>query len=275
MQIRADLHIHSVYSDGRLTPRELIDKAKKAGLMVISITDHDSVGAVEEAVSYGRKAGVTVIPGLELSAEIDSKEVHILGYFIDHKSDTLLNFLSECRENRIKRSKLIIGKLNEMGSRITFSNVSENTDPETAIGRPHIAQALSNEGFVSSYSEAFYKYIGDGKPAYVKKPSISARDALKVISESGGLSFIAHPGKNFSEENLKSLIDCGIDGIEIVHPSHTKEDREMLSRTASLNFLLTSGGSDYHGGLKNDHKNFGAYYISAEEVNVMKRRLTC
>ncbi len=271
---KADLHMHSVYSDGRLTPRELVDKACKAGFQAISITDHDTVSAIEEAIQYGTLKGIHVIPGLEISAEIDDMEIHILGYFIDYKSENLLNHLSNFRKNRLKRSGMIVDKLNEMGSKITMGNVIDKAGEDAAIGRPHIAMALNDEGFVGSYSEAFYKYIGDGKPAYIRKPNTSAKEAIELISASGGLSFVAHPGRYVSDDVFARLITYGLDGIEIVHPSHKKEDMANLLRTAELNFLLTSGGSDFHGGSKNDQKNFGSYYVTTAEINNMKRRLT-
>ncbi len=271
---KADLHMHSVYSDGRLTPRELVDKACKAGYQAISITDHDTVGAIEEALQYGATKGILVVPGLEISAEIDDMEIHMLGYFIDYKSESLLNHLSNFRKSRIVRSGMIIDKLNEMGSKITMGNVMEKAGEDAAIGRPHIAMALNDEGFVGSYSEAFYKYIGDGKPAYIRKPNTSAKEAIELIAASGGLSFVAHPGRYISDDLFARLIAFGLDGIEIVHPSHKKEDMANLLRTAELNFLLTSGGSDFHGGSKNDSKNFGSYYVTTTEINNMKRRLT-
>lgn len=270
---KADLHMHSTYSDGWLSPKQLVDKAAKAGLSVMSITDHDSVGGIEEAASYAREIGITLIPGIEMSAEVGGMEVHILGYFIDYKSEYLQKYLRHLRELRMDRGGMIVKKLNEMGSRITLGTVLNHAGNDAAIGRPHIAKALNEEGFVGSFSEAFYKYIGDGKPAYVKKPNVSAKEAIEFISGSGGLSFVAHPGKYVTEEIFSELIHYGLDGIEIIHPSHKQEDIRNLSTTASQNFLLTSGGSDFHGGSRNDSKNFGAYYITSEEISNMKRRL--
>ncbi len=265
--------MHSTYSDGWLSPRELVDMAFASGISLISITDHDSVGGIEEASIYGSEKGITIIPGVEISAEIDGAEIHILGYFIDYESDVLLAHLRNFRKHRIDRSRMIIGKLNELGSKITLGNVLSFVGSGTSVGRPHIARALSDEGFVNSYSEAFYKYIGDGKPAYIKKPNVSAEKAIELIANAGGLSFIAHPGKYISEDTFAMLIDFGLDGIEIVHPSHKNSDIEMLKKIAELNFLLTSGGSDFHGGSRNDLNNFGAYFVSVDEVNNMKRRL--
>lgn len=271
--VKADLHIHTNFSDGRLSPVQLIDLSKKTGLTVISITDHDNVNALEIAIQYGNQQGVQVIPGVEISADLNDQEVHILGYFIDYRNQKMLDFLSASRELRINRNEKIVKKLNALGSKIEFNNIREKAGSKTSIGRPHIAMELNEEGFVSSYFDAFIKYIGDGKPAFVKKPNPKSSEVIKIISEMGGLSFIAHPGKMIRDEILVSLINEGLDGIEIIHPSHSKEDIEYFTKMAADHFLLTSGGSDFHGGVKNDGKNFGKYYISMDEIINMKRRL--
>ncbi|MBP9191341.1 MAG: PHP domain-containing protein [Ignavibacteria bacterium] len=271
--VKADLHLHTNYSDGKLTPFQLIDLSIKSGLSIISITDHDNVNALEQAVEYGNQKGIQVIPGVEISADLDDQEVHILGYFIDYKNQKMLEFLSASRELRINRNEKIVRKLNEMGSNINFNDIRVKAGAKTSIGRPHIAMELNEEGFVNSYYDAFIKYIGDGKPAFVKKPNPKSAEVIKIISEMGGLSFIAHPGKLVRDGLLMRLIQEGLDGIEIIHPSHSKEDIEYFSAMAAEHFLLTSGGSDYHGGVKNDGKNFGKFCITQEEIINMKRRL--
>lgn len=271
--LKADLHMHTNYSDGKLSPNQLIDLSKKCGLDIISITDHDNVNAVSQAISYGDSIGVQVIPGVEISADINEQEIHILGYFIDHTDKKFLEFLSSMREKRLQRNERIVEKLNDLGSKIKFNSIIGKVGIDTSVGRPHIAMELSEEGFVNSYYEAFIKYIGDGKPAYVKKPNPPAEEVIKLISELGGLSFVAHPGKLVRDALLADLISNGIDGIEIVHPSHTKDDMKYFSSAAAENFLLTSGGSDFHGGVKNDQKNFGNFFVSNNEIINMKRRL--
>lgn len=271
--VKVDLHVHTNFSDGRLSPVQLIDLSKKTGLTVISITDHDNVNALETAIQYGNQQGIQVIPGVEISADLNDQEVHILGYFIDYRNQKMLDFLSLSRELRISRNEKIVKKLNALGSKIEFNNIREKAGAKTSIGRPHIAMELNEEGFVNSYFDAFIKYIGDGKPAFVKKPNPKSSEVIKIISEMGGLSFIAHPGKMIRDELLVSLINEGLDGIEIIHPSHSKEDIAYFTKMAAEHFILTSGGSDFHGGVKNDGKNFGKYYISMDEIINMKRRL--
>lgn len=271
--VKADLHMHTNYSDGKLSPIQLIDLSKKSGITIISITDHDNVNGIEEAINYGNDLGIQVIPGVEISADIDDQEVHILGYFMDFRNKKFLDFLSASRKLRLKRNEKIVEKLNTMGSSINFDSIKIKAGVNTSIGRPHIAMELNEEGFVNSYYDAFIKYIGDGKPAFVKKPNPKSSEVINIISESGGLSFIAHPGRLVRDEMLLRLIQEGLDGIEVIHPSHTKEDIEYFSKTAAECFLLTSGGSDFHGGIKNDGKNFGKYFVSMNEVINMKRRL--
>jgi len=271
--LKADLHTHTNYSDGNFTPHQLIDLALKAGLSVISITDHDNVNGLNEAVNYGNDKGLQIIPGVEISADLNGQEIHILGYFIDYNNNKFLEFLSSLRQNRILRNEKIVEKLNELGSKINFESIMGKVSADTSIGRPHIAMELNEEGFVSSYYDAFIKYIGDGKPAFIKKPNPSSVDVIKMISDVGGLSFIAHPGRIVRDKLLLELIGQGLDGIEIIHPSHSKDDIKYYSTVAAEHFLLTSGGSDFHGGIKNDQRNFGNFCISMNEIINMKRRL--
>lgn len=269
----ADLHLHTNFSDGKLSPKELIDLSKKNGITIISITDHDNVNALSEAIEYGEEKGVQVIPGVEISADLDEQEIHILGYFIDYKNKKLLDFLSASRMLRIQRNEKIVEKLNGLGSKIKFDSIMHKAGENVSIGRPHIAIELSDEGFANSYHDAFMRYIGDGKPAFVKKANPEVSEVIKMISEMGGLSFVAHPGKAVRNEILLKLIEYGLDGIETIHPSHSKDDIEYFSAIAAEYFLLTSGGSDFHGGVKNDGRNFGKFHVTKNEVLNMKRRL--
>ncbi|MDQ3019500.1 MAG: PHP domain-containing protein [Bacteroidota bacterium] len=270
---KADLHMHTNYSDGNFTPMQLIDLAKRSGISVISITDHDNVNGIAEAIKYGVENGVQIIPGVEISADLGEQEVHILGYFMDCNNKKFLDFLSLSKRLRITRNEKIVQKLKDLGSKIEFNSILDKAGVNTSIGRPHIAMELNEEGFVKSYYDAFIKYIGDGKPAFVRKPNPPAQEVINLISEMGGLSFIAHPGRIIRDELLLRLIHEGIDGIETIHPSHSKEDIDYFNSLASEYFLLTSGGSDFHGGIKNDGKNFGKFYVSMNEVINMKRRL--
>ena len=271
--IKADLHTHTNHSDGVYSPAELVKKAKDAGLNYLAITDHDNVDAVEEAILCGKEIGIEVIPGAEISADYKEREVHILAYFFDYKNAELLESLIKFRSERKTRAEKIVEKLNELKIPLKMEDVMFNVKGNGSIGRPHIAAALVDNKYSESYYEAFNKLIGNGKPAYVKKPNIEAKEAIKLISRCGGLSFVAHPGKNIREETLIELIESGIDGIEVLHPSHNASDITYFQNMTGQYFLLESGGSDFHGGKINDDSILGSYWISEKKINAMKSRL--
>jgi predicted metal-dependent phosphoesterase TrpH len=271
MRAKIDLHSHTNYSDGFNSPKELIDKAKDRGIEVLSITDHDNLAAIAEASDYGREVGVEIIPGVEISSDIMDREIHILGYFVEPGNPELERYLEFFRAERLKRADRIVRKLNTLGISLKLDDVLR-VARNSAVGRPHIAQAMVEGGFINSYYEAFNKYIGNGCVAYEKKVHVSPRSAFKIISDSGGLSFIAHPGI-MPENILKELIESGVDGIEVIHPSHSQQLVKFYRGIVNEYFLLESGGSDYHGGKREDDNNFGKYYVTASVVDAMRQRL--
>ncbi|HZW40537.1 MAG TPA: PHP domain-containing protein [Ignavibacteriaceae bacterium] len=268
---KADLHIHTNHSDGYHSPVEIVRMAKAAGLDIISITDHDSLNGIKEGVDEGSRQGVEVISGVEISSDIKDKELHILGYFIEPEHEEVERYLSFFREERFKRAERIVKKLNNLGLPISLYDVVDRAKT-SAIGRPHIAQALCDKGITTSFYEAFNKYIGNGCPAYEKKVHISPHSAFKIISDAGGLSFIAHP--SYMPENLlKEVIEAGVDGIEVIHPSHNPQQTRFYKGIVNEYFLLESGGSDYHGGKREDDPNLGKYYTNFASVEAMRRRI--
>jgi predicted metal-dependent phosphoesterase TrpH len=272
--IKADLHTHTHYSDGYHSPEELITLAKDAGLAYLAITDHDNVDAIDEAITIGRTHSIEIITGVEISAEHNGRETHILAYYFDHKNEELLDYLQNFRKERMKRAIKIVEKLNELDIPLQLDDVLSRVKGNASIGRPHIAIALAEGNFVNSYYDAFSKYIGDDKPAYVKKPNISSREAIELINRCGGLSFIAHPGKSLRNNNtLFELIEFGIDGIEVIHPSHNESDVQYFKEISSQYFLLESGGSDFHGGRINDVSILGRFYTAEQNLIAMKNRL--
>jgi predicted metal-dependent phosphoesterase TrpH len=271
MRSKIDLHSHTNYSDGFNSPRELIDKAKQKGIEILSITDHDNLAGIEEASEYGRQVGVEIIPGVEISSDIMDREIHILGYFVEPGNPEIERYLEFFRAERLKRADRIVRKLNTLGISLKLEDVLK-ISRNSAVGRPHIAQAMVERGFINSYYEAFNKYIGNGCVAYEKKVHISPRSAFKIISDSGGLSFIAHPGI-MPEHILKELIESGVDGIEVIHPSHSQQLVKFYRGIANEYFLLESGGSDYHGGKREDENNLGKFYVTRSVVDAMRQRL--
>ena len=264
--------MHTTHSDGAFPTEEIVRRAKGAGLTIISITDHDNVSAVDEGIEAGKGYDIEVIPGVELSAEVGEQEVHILAYFFDHKNQHLLDYLTFFRTERMKRAERIVEKLNDLNVPLTLDAVLERAG-RGSVGRPHIATALYEEGLTDSYHEAFFKYIGNGKPAYEKKYRVSPQAAIELIASAGGLSFVAHPGNSLDEAVLLEFIKEGVDGIEVVHPSHSPERVMHYSGIVNEYFLLASGGSDFHGGRRNDQELMGKYYVSPDHVQEMRRRL--
>jgi len=268
---KTDLHTHTNFSDGYNSPEKLIEKANNKGIKTLSITDHDNVNGIFEAVEFAKKYEIEIIPGVEISTDIRDSEVHILGYFVDPKNDDLQHYLSFFREERYKRAIRMVKKLNLLGVDISIDDVMVFAK-KSALGRPHIAQALLAKGQVKTFFEAFYKFIGNHAPAYERKVHLSPQSAFKIISDAGGLSFIAHPG-NMPEILIKELIDAGVDGIEVIHPSHSPEQVRFYRGIVNEYFLLESGGSDYHGGKREDDENLGKFYTTLKVVETMRTRL--
>lgn len=272
--IKADLHTHTNFSDGAFSPEELIIKAKDAGITHLSITDHDNVDSIQDAMQIALDYNIQLIPGVEISANHNGKETHILAYFFDYKNPELLAYLKNFRSERLKRAKKIVAKLNELGININIDDVLKFVKGNGSVGRPHIAFALIELNAVENYYDAFNKFIGDNKPAYVVKPNITSKDAISLINRSGGLSFIAHPGK-FMIDNISliEMIEFGVDGIETVHPSHSENDIKYFQNICSQYFLLESGGSDFHGGRINNESILGKYTVDGSKLIAMKNRL--
>jgi predicted metal-dependent phosphoesterase TrpH len=191
---------------------------------------------------------------------------------MDFQNKTLLDSLAGFREQRMRRAERIVGKLNQMNIPLSMESVLANVGGDS-VGRPHIANALVNGGHAQNYHQAFNKYIGDGKPAFEKKSSFSPQETVQLIAEAGGLSFLAHPGKTISEELLIQLIKSGLDGIEVVHPSHSTDLIHYYRGIVNEYFLLESGGSDFHGGQKGDDYALGQFVIPTTTVDTMRHRL--
>ncbi len=267
----ADLHVHTTWSDGVFSPEYMVQKASEAGLRAIAITDHDAVRGIDEAVEAGNKVGVEIVPGIELSTSNGIHDVHILGYFFDSHHSDMLEYVHYFQEERVKRARKIISKLWKMGIRLN-ADVVISSAGHGAVGRPHIADALMEEGFVLSYDEAFYKYIGDGKPAFVEKPNISPVEGITLIHKSGGLAFLAHPGMDLTDDEIIQVAKQGLDGIEILHPKHSVEMVNHFYKFANDHRLLVSGGSDCHGNRKGEMM-MGRFNIPYKFIQEMKSAL--
>ena len=252
MQKVADLHVHTNLSDGTFSPQKVVEYSKAKGLDAIAITDHDCCDGITPAIIAAEDLELEVIPGIELTAELpDEKEIHILGYFIDWQNESFLKRLNEIIDVRTNRAKEILKKLRKRGVDLTEEELFDLSG-HGSVGRLHIAHLLLRKGFVSSIAKAFKKYIGNGAPCYVKKFKLSPKEAVEMIRGVGGLSVLAHPmtidsGDNSVEDTVKSLVDAGIEGIEVYHSDHNSQDEKALKSLVDRYGLLVTGGSDCHG----------------------------
>lgn len=248
----ADLHIHTIYSDGSYTPEEIVDKAKKAGFKTIAISDHDSLEGIKPAVKYAEDKELEVIPAIEFSTFRGKAEIHILGYFIDYEDKTLKEKVRKIYDSRKKRAQKMVKLLNQENVDITFDEV-RNVAGDDYIGRPHIAKLMVQKGYINEMGEAFTEnYIGNGGRAYVKKYKISPIEAIKLIQNSGGIPVLAHPifinhGEPLREEDIKEMKANGLIGLEVYHSKHNKDNEKYYKSIAEKLNLLITGGSDFHG----------------------------
>lgn len=241
----ADLHVHTRVSDGWVPPEEAVERAQRAGLAAIAIADHDSISGVQAAIWAGNRYGVEVIPAVELSSGIDNLELHILGYYIDWQNKWFANKLSKLQEFRKERAMMIVDKLRELGVDIDYNLVIAIDGG--VVGRPHIAQVMVDRGYVRTTDEAFDKYLGTGKPAYVSKYQLSPTDAIKMIKKVGGIPVLAHPLFARADHLLPELVEDGLRGIEVYHSKHDATTTEHYEQLAKKYGLLMTGGSDSHG----------------------------
>jgi predicted metal-dependent phosphoesterase TrpH len=248
---RIDLHTHTNRSDGTFTPVELVRAAEERGLDVLAVTDHDTTAALDEAAAAGAEAGIEVVPGVELSAEHERTSVHVLSYWMDPADPDLQAELTRLRDDRLRRGELMVEKLRELGFEISFDRVREIAGGGNIV-RPHVAQAMVEAGIVASESEAFERWIADGRPAHVPKHALHPVDAVELIRRAGGLCVLAHPGMwgdqtSVPDELIEAMAEAGMEGLEVDHTDHTPEQRERYRALAHRLGLVPTGGSDCHG----------------------------
>ena len=246
--MKADFHLHTTASDGRFSPEKVVQLAAERGLEVIAITDHDSVAGVIAAVKAAKSfPPLKVIPGVEINTDIPNGEVHILGYFIDYRSQELRQTLHRLRQARRRRARKIVAKLAQLGIEVEWERVKE-LSAGGSIGRPHIAQAMLEQGYISRLQEAFNSYIGRYGPAYVERERLSPVGAVKLVAKAGGLPVLAHPaGIDNLEELLEQLTAEGLVGLEAYYNGYGQRTVKFLVNIADKHGLIITGGSDFHG----------------------------
>jgi 3',5'-nucleoside bisphosphate phosphatase len=239
-----DLHLHTRHSDGSCTPEETVKRAREVGLAALSITDHDSLSAIEDARKYA--GDIELVPGVELSCHYQGADIHMLAYFIDAAYEPLVEKVHFYQLERLKRGVLIVEKLNELGIDLKMETVQRMAQDAT-IGRVHVADALLKEEYVRTFDEAFSRYLGYHAPAYVPKTHFDPAEAIELVHQAGGIAVMAHPGSTRRDDAIAFLTGVGMDGLEVYHSKHTPAQVRHYREIASRNGLLVSGGSDWHG----------------------------
>lgn len=261
--IHADLHCHSNASDGSDSPTRVVERAKEVGLAVMALTDHDTVAGVAEAREAGRRLGVEVIAGTELTCYVGSREVHVLGYGIDIDDEVLRGHCARFQEARIRRAREIGERLAAAGAPIDMDAVMAEADGGV-VGRPHVARALVAAGHVVDFQEAFDRFLASGRPANVPKLQVGAEECVEVIRAAGGIAFMAHPALGDQFDLVEVLQRAGAVGVEVWHSAHGREDAERLEVIANNRGLLKSGGSDCHGSTKGVEPILGKWGVDRQ-----------
>ncbi|HJW93630.1 MAG TPA: PHP domain-containing protein [Thermoanaerobaculia bacterium] len=244
------MHTHTYHSDGTRSPREVIDLAREHGLDIVAISDHDNTAAFFEIHAHAEAAGVTLVPAIELSCIYDGIDVHVLAYAFNPTDERIEERLRGFRASRHRRGYAIVDRLRSLGYNISAERVDQLA-AGGAMGRPHVARALVEAGYVSSVSEAFDKLLGTGKPAFIDKERFRIDEAVALIHDAGGVTSIAHPSHYPNHfELVPTLLDQGIDGVEVFHPDVPDDHRERFTQIARFRGKMITGGSDDHGTVK-------------------------
>jgi 3',5'-nucleoside bisphosphate phosphatase len=272
-----DLHTHSTASDGQYAPVEVAARAAAAGTKTWALTDHDTVAGLQAAEAAAKALGMRFVPGIELSALLDERresqrEIHVLGHFVDPTHPALRAFEDLLAEHRRTRVQKIVKLLANIGVQVTEEAIVACSGGKT-IGRPHVARALLATGVVSSVKEAFDRYLGEGRPAYVGRYRLLAEDAVKMIVEAGGVATLAHPGvSRVNPGELPRLRALGFDGVEAYHPDHPPEQAAKYREAADRAGLVCTAGSDYHGEIVAPDRFLGTSTMQREELERLEAR---
>jgi len=272
LNVFADLHIHSSFSDGTLTPEEIVARAVQHDLQALALSDHDSVDGCERMAASCAKAGLEYIPACELTAEQEHEELHLLAYFMDPTDPAFLEKIGQFQTVRQNRIREMVSKLNRLGMPVEVQRVFTLANCR-APGRPHVARALVEKGLCGSADEAFDRFLKRNRPAWVPKFRMCAADGISLIHQAGGLAVLAHPGLNHSDECIPVLVEAGLDGMECIHTKHSTSMSEHYLEVADRFGLLVTGGSDCHGRTKNGPL-LGTIHLPYQHVEKLKQAVT-
>lgn len=274
---RCDLHTHTQASDGMQPPADNVRMAAEKGLAAVAITDHDTVAGIAEAQEAGRKYGITVVPGVEISTRAGGKDIHVLGYYMDTSNALFLSRLEGLRDTRSQRNEEIVHKLRNLGIDITLEKViagmGRELKPDESVGRPHIADELVRLGAATDMRDAFNKYLAEGAAAFVLPPRIRPEEACQWIVEAGGAPVLAHPGLYGDDELVRGILERSkLRGIEVYHSDHGPAEEQRYLLLAAEYGLIVTGGSDFHGARQSVifHGDIGSVTVSADVLEKLK-----
>jgi len=267
-----DLHSHTTASDGELSPEDLLARARAAGVTTLAVTDHDTVKGLARAQAAADAQGIRLVPGIEVSAEAEGREMHVLGHFVDPTEPGLASYSERLQGERAVRMGRMVERLNQLGFPLTLEEV-ERIAAGAHLGRPHLALALLARGYVTSTREAFDRFLADGKPAYVGRFRLPAEEAIAMLHRAGGTATVAHPGSSkVSSYTLERLAKAGLDGLEIFHPDHVPSQREAFLRQAEALGLVPTAGSDYHGPRVTPDRSLGMVSLDPSHLARLEAR---
>ena len=269
-----DLHLHTTASDGLCDPAALVDLAWRAGIRTLSVTDHDTIAGLAEVEAAAAASGISFVPGIEITAVHDGRDVHVLGYFIDPEDEALGSFLEKQRADRVRRLTAIADRLAELGKPVDRSGLTAPRRRGSSLGRPVIARALVRAGHVADVRQAFDQLIGQGKPAFIARSGACPADVIGIINRAGGVASLAHPGLLRRDDLIPDMIDAGLTAVEAFHSEHDSWATEHYLALAARHGILVSGGSDYHGERERRRSAFGSIGLPHECFEKLKARVT-
>lgn len=277
-----DLHCHSTFSDGSLTPEELVAEAERIGLTALALTDHDCLAGLERFLAAGAGKRIRLVPGIELSVDCAFGTMHMLGYWMRPDDPELNVQLEWVRDGRAMRNREILRKLNELGMAVTWDEVKAAAG-DGVVGRPHFAQVMLAKGYAKDKGEVFDKWLGDGKPAYADRPRLTAERAIELIRGAGGVAVLAHPftlriGKESMAKLIAGLTAAGLGGMECYYSEHSADLTKEFLALAEANGLVATGGSDFHGEMSPGvllGTGFGGLNVPDEVVDRLGALLGC
>lgn len=267
-----DLHLHTTASDGLCTPSELVDLAWRAGIRTFSVTDHDTVSAAAEVAALARNAGMTFVPGIEITAVHDGRDIHMLGYFIDPEDAAFAEFLERQRADRVRRLTEMVDRLEALGKPISRDKVLAKKEAGGSLGRPLVAKALIKAGHATDMRQAFDEFIGEGKPAFVPRCGPEPAEVIQILARAGGVASLAHPGVLKRDDLIPGLVEAGLPALEAFHSEHDPETTEHYLALAERYGLAVSGGSDYHGEPVRRRSAFGRVGLSPAHFEHLSAR---